>query len=49
MVGDNWVFLAEKARADAEARRARRQPNAPQPLTKPRRQPPPVLPTLSST
>ena len=42
---DLLVFLAEKARAQAQERREKRQPNAPLPLTKPRRQVPPVLPT----
>jgi excisionase family DNA binding protein len=41
---DLLVYLAEKARAEAQARRAKRQPNAPTPVVKPRRQIPPVLP-----
>lgn len=52
-IGRNWLFvqddlvtyLAEKARAEAEQRRAKRRPNTLLPLTKPRRQVPPVLPT----
>lgn len=53
-IGRNWLFvrndllayLAEKAREEAQARRMKRQPYAPIPLAKPRRQTPPVLPIL---
>lgn len=52
--GRGWLFvradlldyLASKARAEAENRRAKRQPNAPRPLVRPRRNPAPVLPSL---
>lgn len=51
-IGRSWLFvradllayLAEKARAEAQERRAKRQPNAPVQLTRPRRQIPPALP-----
>ncbi|MNY06749.1 Helix-turn-helix domain protein [compost metagenome] len=54
-IGRNWLFvrsdllayLAEKAREEAQMRRMKRQPHAPMPLAKPRRQTPPVLPTLA--
>lgn len=41
---DLLTFLAEKARAEALQRRAKRQSGAIPPLAKPRRQLPPVLP-----
>jgi excisionase family DNA binding protein len=52
-IGRNWLFvridllsyLAEKAREEAHARRMKRRPHAPLPMTKPRRQTPPPLPT----
>lgn len=52
-IGRNWLFvrvdllshLAEKAREEAHARRMKRRPPAPLPMTKPRRQTPPPLPT----
>lgn len=44
---DLLAFLAEKARTEAQERRAKRAPNAPVQLyVKQRRRPPPVLPTL---
>lgn len=54
-IGRNWLFvrsdllswLAERAREEAQMRRMKRQPNAPLPIAKPRRQVPPVLPTLA--
>ncbi|WP_395352728.1 helix-turn-helix domain-containing protein [Variovorax sp. UC122_21] len=50
--GRSWLFvradllayLAEKARAEAQDRRAKRQPNAPTSIVKPRRKVPPPLP-----
>lgn len=53
-IGRSWLFLrsdllaylAEKARHEAQERRARRQPSAPTQLVKPRRQIPPALPSL---
>lgn len=53
-IGRNWLFvrddllswLAEKAREEAQERRMKRQPRAPMPMAKPRRQTPPALPTL---
>lgn len=54
-LGRGWLFvrsdllayLAEKARAEAEERRARRQPINPTPDIKPRRRKPPTLPALN--
>lgn len=54
-IGRSWLFvrfdllayLAEKARADAQERRSKRQPNATPIKQKPRRQLPPVLPSLA--
>jgi excisionase family DNA binding protein len=54
-IGRGWLFvkadllsyLSEKARADAQDRRAKRQPNITV-LAKPRRQRPPMLPATSS-
>lgn len=54
-IGRNWLFvradllawLAERAREEAQHRRMKRQPQAPIPLAKPRRQTPPALPTLA--
>ncbi|WP_422085426.1 helix-turn-helix domain-containing protein [Variovorax sp.] len=43
---DLLLFLSEKAREEAHERRMKHQPHAPQPMAKPRRQTPPVLPTL---
>lgn len=43
---DLLAYLAEKARAEAQERRAKRRPNAPTPLARPRRQQAPVLPSL---
>lgn len=53
--GRSWLFvradllayLAEKARADALDRRAKRHPQAPTPIVRSRRQPAPVLPSLA--
>lgn len=54
-IGRSWLFvrhdllsyLAEKARAEAQERRAKRQPNV-MPITqKPRRRSPPSLPSLA--
>jgi excisionase family DNA binding protein len=53
-IGRNWLFvrgdllawLAEKAREEAQVRRMKRQPHAPLPMARPRRQTPPALPTL---
>ncbi|MBT2326053.1 helix-turn-helix domain-containing protein [Variovorax paradoxus] len=44
---DLLAYLAEKARAEAQDRRAKRHPNAPTPIARPRRRPAPVLPTLA--
>ncbi len=52
-IGRSWLFLrqdlltflAEKARREAEERRARRQPGVQSTASNPRRQVPPVLPT----
>jgi len=41
---DLLAYLAEKARAEAQERRSKRQPNAPTPMAKPRRRAPPALP-----
>ncbi|WP_390342301.1 helix-turn-helix domain-containing protein [Variovorax boronicumulans] len=41
---DLLAYLAEKARAEAQERRAKRQPNAPTPIVKPRRKVAPPLP-----
>lgn len=46
MYADLLLFLAEKAREEALQRRMKRQPHAPLPMVKPRRQTPPVLPPL---
>lgn len=43
--GDLLVYLAERAREEALQRRMKRQPHAPLPMAKPRRQTPPVLPS----
>lgn len=50
-IGRSWLFvradllsfLAEKARAEAQERRSKRQAGVAAPFSKPRRQPPPVL------
>lgn len=42
--GDLLAYLAEKARKEAETRRARRQPGVTQLVTKQRRKTPPPLP-----
>lgn len=44
---DLLAYLAERARAEAMERRARRQPNAPTPIVKARRRAAPALPTLA--
>ncbi|WP_234975008.1 helix-turn-helix domain-containing protein [Variovorax paradoxus] len=46
MYADLLLFLAEKAREEALQRRMKRQPHAPLPMVKPRRQTPPALPAL---
>lgn len=46
MRDDLLVFLAEKAREEARERRAKRQPSARLMTPEPRRQVPPVLPSL---